>query len=259
MLRSRSIQILVLLLATILSVSALAIPRNLDTVDELSERDSGDYTADLYVRTPVNNVAQHGHHEQMHSMMAAQQVKKQYKADKKAGLAPAKPAKYTGPKLNAQAKTEVKAHFDHANTLHRATTNLPGRKDTFQPQHGAAPHTGHDVRKAAFQSHLATGDHKPKAFNNRPFPAGHATHAGQHPVPHLAGVTPKAKEHPVTHGGPGYLADPHKNKGGSRILMSPNAPGTPHRFEAVIAHNPHVPAGQPGHNDHYQAAHHPHV
>jgi len=75
------------LLVSILSVSALAIPRNLDTVEELSERDSGDYTADLYVRTPVNNVAQHGHHEQMHSMMAAQQVKKQYKADKKAASA----------------------------------------------------------------------------------------------------------------------------------------------------------------------------
>ena len=259
-----------------MGVSSLAIPRDLDSVEDLSERDSGDY--DLYVRAPTKNVAQHNNHAAMHSMMATQHAKKEHKtavkAAKKAGTAPPpKLAKVKHPKLSATAKAEVKAHFNHASTLHKATTGLPGRKDKFTPQHGAskflgssscvaalisikivATYSGKDARKASFQHHLATGADKPKDFKNRPFPAGHPTHAGQHPVPHLN--TPagniKAKEHPIQSGGPGYLAD--KNKGPARVLVSPpGAAGANHHFQGVISHNPGTTGVGAG--DHFLAHH----
>lgn len=147
-------QIFVFLLALFLGVSSLAIPRSLDSVEDLSERDSGDY--DLYVRAPTKNVAQHNNHAAMHSMMATQHAKKEHKtavkAAKKAGTAPPpKLAKVKHPKLSATAKAEVKAHFNHASTLHKATTGLPGRKDTFTPQHGTS--------KSLISSSYGSGTH----------------------------------------------------------------------------------------------------
>ncbi len=65
------------------------------------------------------------------------------------------------------------------------------------------------MRKAAFQSHLAT--------------PSHPTHAGQHPVPHLFNLVTNTsincKEYPVMSGGPGYLVA-QQGPGPARVLLS---------------------------------------
>ena len=124
------------------------IPSDVDAVDALHETEAGEH--DIYARAPQMKVIQ--------PMMAAQHARKQYKADLKAGGPAVKPPKYKGPKLSNQRKTRITKFFQHANSLHRATTNLPDRKDTFVRQHGGKHYTNSDAlvsidHKLLFVSH----------------------------------------------------------------------------------------------------------
>jgi len=176
---------------------------------------------------------------------------------------PPKPAAPPGaPKTAKHLKTQAAANerqkerkqagaakFADAKKAYAATSHLPNRKKVYNVNEQinkkiqTVKYTGADARRAVFNSHLYKNNpvnFQPKVFENRP--QGPKDNKSK-PIPYMNG---KGQEFPITQGHPGYKGE---RPGAARVIIQPTKTG--HKFQGVVAHNPALGNGHPGHNDHF--------
>jgi len=148
-----------------------------------------------------------------------------------------------------ERKAAGRTKFADAAAAHRATTNLPNRKHVYNVHEKvngkvqSVKYTGEDARRAVFNSHLHKNNpvnFQPKTFENRL--QGPKDNKSK-PIPYMKG---KGREFPLSKSPAGYKGEA---PGAARVIIQPTKTG--HKFQGVVAHDPALPAGHPGHFDHF--------
>jgi hypothetical protein len=169
---------------------------------------------------------------------------------------PANPAKRASSQAAANAKLAARKQagrnkFGGAAAAHKATTNLPGRRQQFKVPGGGPKFSGKDVRKSVFNSHMErqanVGKSKTQLKKSPLKDFGNSNHRQPNPkrprdqksINHMRG---KGNEFPI--------GDP-VNKGPARVITQQTRNGHT-KFKGVVAHDVTRKSGTPGYNDHFQ-------
>jgi hypothetical protein len=236
------------------SVSARPSPRRSSELSELSTR-NGDA---LGLEPSYDMLFRRAPPKKTPAQAALRKAANRAVANKngKGARGPVNPAKRASSQAAANAKLAARKQagrnkFGAAAAAHRATTNMPGRKQQFKVPGGGPTFSGKQVRKAVFDSHMEREANRGRSRTQQrrsPLkPFGNSNHRQPNPK------RPKDVKSINHMRGPGheFPIGSTVNKGPARVITQQTRNGHT-KFKGVVAHDVTRAPGSPGYNDHFQ-------